>query len=469
MKKDKFTITVLLTLFVFYVRLDAQEVHHAIDRLDSAEVKLILKKNPELLNDKAGTGIAPLHLAVHKDNKIFVNLLLETGADINIKDNSFEWTPLHWALSRNHCKIAELLIDRGADLNIKDNAGKIPLQIAVENGYTEIAARILDKCGGLNFRDKHFKRTLLHTAAIKGYNSIVKILIGKGAEINPADKYGKTPLYYAGYYGHKQTAELLLQSGATIKSFEKNYGFSPYLKKDIRENEAFIWYLGHSGWALKTKEHLLIFDYWECGKNPFEPLLSNGHINPLEIENLKVRVFVTHKHKDHFDPVIFQWDNTISDIFYIFGWEFNKNIQSKHLTATHNMSKTVDDMIISSVKKFPSIVPEAAYLIKVDGLVLYFAGDYGGNFEDGIDYLAGKQGYIDIAFVLAYGGKTDVSFYAIEKLMPKIVFPMHAEGREFVYKEFAGKVKEKNPNTKVICAENRGDRYFYNNGKINDQ
>ena len=54
------------------------------------------------------------------------------------------------------------------------------------------------------------------------------------------------------------------------------------LEKELEEKEAIIWYLGHSGWAIKTKNHLLIFDYVERGAKPAEPSLSNGYINPSE-------------------------------------------------------------------------------------------------------------------------------------------------------------------------------------------
>ena len=37
---------------------------------------------------------------------------------------------------------------------------------------------------------------------------------------------------------------------------------SPVTKLDAGQAE--IHYLGHSGWAVRTRNHLLIFDYWEA-------------------------------------------------------------------------------------------------------------------------------------------------------------------------------------------------------------
>ena len=40
------------------------------------------------------------------------------------------WTALHWAAGYNHLKVAQLLIDNGADKNIKDDLGKKPIDWA---------------------------------------------------------------------------------------------------------------------------------------------------------------------------------------------------------------------------------------------------------------------------------------------------------------------------------------------------
>jgi hypothetical protein len=56
------------------------------------------------------------------------------------------------------------------------------------------------------------------------------------------------------------------------------------LQRKLDEKEVFIWYLSHSGYAVKTKSALLIFDYWENGQdgNPEDSppsfSLANGRI-----------------------------------------------------------------------------------------------------------------------------------------------------------------------------------------------
>jgi L-ascorbate metabolism protein UlaG (beta-lactamase superfamily) len=93
------------------------------------------------------------------------------------------------------------------------------------------------------------------------------------------------------------------------------------LAADMEEGAATVWYLGHAGWAVKTRDHLLIFDYWESLERPRQASLANGFIDAAEIADQRTIVFVTHQHADQYDPKIFQWADTVPDITYVFGWK----------------------------------------------------------------------------------------------------------------------------------------------------
>jgi hypothetical protein len=108
------------------------------------------------------------------------------------------------------------------------------------------------------------------------------------------------------------------EGGKTDENAE-NFGHFPLLKKDLQSGEAVIWYLGHAGWAVKTKKTLLIFDYWERGRSD-QPSLANGHINPEEVKDLDVYVFISHVYDDHYDEIIFDLENTIDRLTYVFGF-----------------------------------------------------------------------------------------------------------------------------------------------------
>lgn len=57
----------------------------------------------------------------------------------------------------------------------------------------------------------------LHLASIYGHDQVVRILLGRGADADSKDTYGRTPLFYATENGHLSVVEVLLEQGKDIK------------------------------------------------------------------------------------------------------------------------------------------------------------------------------------------------------------------------------------------------------------
>lgn len=234
------------------------------------------------------------------------------------------------------------------------------------------------------------------------------------------------------------------------------------------EYQAVVYYLGHSGWAVRTKFHFLIFDYFERDKNAKIKTLSNGCINPVELKNENVFVFVSHKHQDHFDKIINTWKNVIPSITYISGW-YSRG--SNFIGVPPHTSTTIDDISISTLK---STDEGSGFLVNVDGLTIFHAGDHA-NWEDNdpkvsyydeIDYISGRSSRVDIAFipVTTFSGMrpkcmTDGAIYALKKLNPKTAFPMHGNNREYLYREFAAEEGARDFN--IMYPEKPGDFFLY--------
>ena len=62
----------------------------------------------------------PLHWAAFGGHTDTVKLLLDVGADKEVKDKNGE-TPLHCAAWKGHTDIVKLLLDAGADKDVKEN------------------------------------------------------------------------------------------------------------------------------------------------------------------------------------------------------------------------------------------------------------------------------------------------------------------------------------------------------------
>ena len=109
-------------------------------------------------------GASALHLAVLKDNGEIVKLLLENGADIEIKaKDQFQSTPLTWAAFWGLYEMAKLLLEEGADVNALDVDGNTPLVGAsVQNpfvGKEEVEAFIENRAKIRELLKEHGGRT----------------------------------------------------------------------------------------------------------------------------------------------------------------------------------------------------------------------------------------------------------------------------------------------------------------------
>ena len=107
-----------------------------------------------------------------------VNLLLDSGADINDKSGKFETTPLHAAADRGHFETVNLLLARGALVDEPDSIGYTPLFLACESGHSEVV-RILIEAGSV-FDDVR----ILHLAYINNQTEIFQLLLDNGVTIN---------------------------------------------------------------------------------------------------------------------------------------------------------------------------------------------------------------------------------------------------------------------------------------------
>ena len=72
----------------------------------------------------------PLHFAAINASKELTTLLIDKGADIDQRDGANGYSPLQWAIHYNRQQMIELLIEKGANPEVKNNAGQNALQFA---------------------------------------------------------------------------------------------------------------------------------------------------------------------------------------------------------------------------------------------------------------------------------------------------------------------------------------------------
>jgi len=241
----------------------------------------------------------------------------------------------------------------------------------------------------------------------------------------------------------------------------------------LKNGEAAVWYLFHAGWAVKTSSALLIFDYLVEMPYPEKPSLFSGSINPYEIKDQDVYVFISHRHGDHYDEKILEWRKIIPNITYIFGWQAAE-AKSHYAFNKGRSSKSIGKLKVKNVFHNFDGLPESAFLIEIDGLAIYHSGDHGNSsgslnpvYKSNIDYLSQQADELDLVFLSIFGSPTyDGELYAVEKFKSRVVLPMHYGGRELDAKGFVIRARKRFPKTEFWYPLKSGDGFLYKKGKI---
>lgn len=85
---------------------------------------------------------AALSRAALMGNVRVAKILIEHGADVNLKDNEII-PPLHAAIYRDQGVMVEVLIANAADVEVANRAGYRPLMEAARRGHLDIAKSLL--------------------------------------------------------------------------------------------------------------------------------------------------------------------------------------------------------------------------------------------------------------------------------------------------------------------------------------
>lgn len=133
-------------------------LNSAVKILDPAAVAEVIKDNPEHLEARDYVGYPAIQFAIQADNQTIVNLLLDAGADPNIKNKAkYNMTlgdqPLHVAAQYNRHEICRMLIDAGADVNSQNSQLNTPLHRAVEYESLETIKLLLKSGAAINVKN----------------------------------------------------------------------------------------------------------------------------------------------------------------------------------------------------------------------------------------------------------------------------------------------------------------------------
>ena len=444
-------------------------LHRAAIKGQTEVIRILLKAGAK--TEVLSRGYSPLHLAAMAGHLDAVSALVKGGSDVNGRDKSRR-TPLHRALSATNGHVSEIalfLIDNGAEIDTTDDEEETPLMTAVREGYAEVVTRLLEKSARTDVRDKNFNQTLLHLAAIRGYGDVTDVLLSSGLDPKAQDIYGATPIKYALLHGNTAVVGSL-ERALNKPGVGKLKDFAPAaVPGKSGRGRAMIWRLKTRGWAVKTENHLFVIDQEEGGRKPDLPSLANGHITAEELAGLNVFALYTCYHAEPGTlEFIHGLEDSIPGITYIHrkADQYRGGKNSVYMAGQETM--TFGDVEISAAEVDDSAFT-LDYLLKADGLTIFYAGFYPQDieaFKKEVDFLAGRGEECDIAFLHTTDGDDHpYAAYVLEKLRPKAVLPMDPDHRVMDYKKMAEWLKVKYPSGQAGCVEYPGDAYSYDQGK----
>lgn len=227
-----------------------------------------------------------------------------------------------------------------------------------------------------------------------------------------------------------------------------------------------VTYYHHSGFSVASDGVLLVFDYW-TGKA--KKLPDALRITPDVLAGFnEVYVFISHDHVDHFDDVVYSWQQ-YAPVTYIIADDMPATVMGRRMGPGGTME--LSDRL--TVKAYGSTDAGVSFLVRLDGVTFFHAGDL--NFWHWREVSTARQ--IEMAdedfrkeITPIQGEEIDVAFFPVDPRMgmhfdaganyfmlsvkPRVLIPMHFWGRGDVIVEFARRSRSRE--TEIVAMTTQG-------------
>ncbi len=267
----RLSVFTIICLFIFINNSFSQEIHSLVESGELSKIEILVKDNPEILNEKDDYGYYPIHIAALNGHYEIVKYLVDKGCDYQIRSANGS-TPLHLATKCNDLEIVRFLVENKVDINSRTNSGRNPVVIAAESGSKEVADYLLSKGAEIGTKGDD-AADLLHKAAESGIQSITRKLLNEGADFSKKNTNGGTLLHSASSGGDTWLLEYLISVGFDNNKPDR-YGRSPLYIAVLKGNSDAVKVLIKNGSHLNTRDFSGKSAYNVAGENSDEEILK---------------------------------------------------------------------------------------------------------------------------------------------------------------------------------------------------
>ena len=186
----------------------------AVRRGHSEVVKLLLERGANVDAQSKG-GNTVLHCAVENGDSVIIEHILKRRPDVNNGSNKCALNAAVLGCGRQYSKIVKSLLEHGFTVVPEDRNDCNLLHAAVEKGCLTIVEKLLKY--GTDVNISICSTSPLHVATKSKQGEVAELLVSYGADLNPRDEAGNTPIFYAAVNRDLEMVKLLLSNKANVK------------------------------------------------------------------------------------------------------------------------------------------------------------------------------------------------------------------------------------------------------------
>lgn len=187
-------------------------LQYAMDIGDLKLVEFLIRKGADISKMREVVE-TPLICAVTLQQLDIVKCLLEQGADVNLGKKTY---PLKAAVQTGNVKMVELLLNAGANVHVRENEGGTVIDVAAMEGHTEIVKLLLEY--GAQLSNKY--EAAFENALYAKNMDLMELLLQIDADVNRVFN-GATILQRSIEMGELEIVDFLVKNGAIVNDFRE--------------------------------------------------------------------------------------------------------------------------------------------------------------------------------------------------------------------------------------------------------